>query len=184
MISRWAVVIAGVVLAPLAARAQTFPVTPGTIEVQAGMAGVVLPEASDGTYSAQPEFRVGYFLAPALQLQLVVHSRLWPLGAVAARNHGVVAHAVWFPNLGPQNRNLYLMAGAGGARNVPPPATGLDVSFDPLLRGGVGYKIPLQDVGLGFLSSTHLTVEYRAEYWLQDEAAFVSGAAFGFSYFL
>jgi hypothetical protein len=163
------------------ASAQTFPVVAGTMEVQVGAAGIVLPENTNGMVSAQPELRLGYFVSEGLQLQIVGDARVWPLGMVAPANYGVGAQFLWFPNLGPQNRNLYLLAGAGGAYSDPPRD---DSQFDPLARVGLGVKVPLAGVGLGFLQRAHLTVEYRGELLFQDETDFVSGAAVGFSFFL
>jgi hypothetical protein len=177
-------VLATVLLGPIGARAQTFPMTPGTLEIQVGVGAILLPESSDGTYSAQPEVRVGLFLMPGVQLQVQGDARLWPLGSVAPKSYGASAHLVWFPSLGPENRNLYLMAGGGGALTDPPARTGLDSGFDPLFRGGLGYKIPLSGLRLGFLRQTHLNVEARLEAIFQDEVDVVSGGAIGFSYFL
>jgi hypothetical protein len=171
-------------LAPASASAQTFPMTSGTIEVQLGLGAIMLPEGSDGTYSAQPELRVGLFLWPGLQLQVQGDARLWPLGGVAAKSYGACAHLLWFPELSPENRSFYLMAGAGGALNDPPARTGLDSGFDPMLRGGVGYKVPLSGLEVGFLKRTHLTVEGRLEALFQDETDLVSGGAVALSYFL
>ena len=153
-------------------------------EIQAGVAGIVLPEAEQGTYSAQPELRLGFFIAEGLQLQLEANGRVWPLGDVASKSLGTAGHLVWFPKLGPQNRNLYLMGGAGMVRTNPPLRLHSEVSYDPLLRGGMGYKIPLQDLGIGFLTAAHLTAEYRFEYLMQDEDDLVSGGVLAVSYFL
>jgi hypothetical protein len=171
------------VAAATTASAQTFPVTPGTLELQVGFAAITLPEGSDGSYSAQPQVRLGMFLAPGLALQVEGSFRIWPLGAVAPGSIGASAQIAWFPTLGQGNRNLYLMAGAGATRNDPPARTGLDTSTDPQARVGLGYKIPLSNLDLGFVSKAHLNVEYRAEFLLEDETALVSGASLGLAYF-
>jgi hypothetical protein len=177
-------VLAAALLGSTLARAQTFPTTPGTLEVQFGLGAIILPESSDGTYSAQPEVRVGLFLMPGVELQVQGDARIWPLGSVAARNYGAGAHLLWYPNLSPENRSLYLMAGAGGALTRPPARTGLDSSFDPLLRGGIGFKVPLSGLDIGVLTRSHLTVEARLEAIFQDETDLVSGGAVALSYFL
>lgn len=171
-------------LLPAGALAQTFPVVRGSTEVEFGFAGIVLPESEDGTYSAQPELRFGYFLAEGLELQLGLHGRIWPLGAVASKNYGVAGHVRWYPNLGPGNRNLYLLGGAGAARNDPPPRIPEEASVDPFARGGLGYKIPLRDLGIGFLSGAHLATEYRLEYVLRGDNDLVSGGLLALSYSL
>jgi hypothetical protein len=169
-------------LGPAVAFAQTFPVVPGTLEIGAGMAAVALPEATTGSISAQPEVRVGYFFAEGMMLQVVADTRVWPLGIVAPTSYGIAGNVLWFPNLGPQNRNLYLMAGAGGAL-VDPPGPAKGSSVDPMIRGGLGVKVSLADVGLHFLRPFHLTVEFREEYVHSDENDFLAGLAFGLSAF-
>jgi hypothetical protein len=176
--------LASVLLGFVPASAQTFPMASGTLEVQFGLAAIVLPEGSDGAYSAQPELRVGLFLMPGLELQVQGDARLWPLGSVAAKSYGASAHLLWFPALSPENRNFYLMAGGGGALSDPPARTGLDSGFDPLLRGGLGYKVPVSGLDFGFLKRPHLTVEGRLEALFQDETDLVSGGSVALSYFL
>ena len=173
-----------VVLVPLllsgVVSAQTFPVVAGTMEIQLGAAGVILPENTNGMVSAQPELRVGFFVSEGLQLQFVGDARVWPLGTIAPPSYGASAQFLWFPNLGPQNRNLYVLGGMGGAYSDP--LVG-DSAFDPLARAGLGFKVPLGDFGLGFVTRSHLTVEYRAEMIFQDETDLVSGVAVGISLF-
>ncbi|MGQ0722641.1 MAG: hypothetical protein ACT4PE_13880 [Candidatus Eiseniibacteriota bacterium] len=176
--------LAAVLLGFVPASAQTFPMTSGTLEVQFGLGAVMLPEGSDGTYSAQPELRLGLFLMPGFELQVQGDARLWPLGSVAAKSYGASAQVLWFPRLSPENRNFYLMAGGGGALNDPPARTGLDSGFDPLLRGGLGYKVPLTGLDFAFLKQSHLTIEGRLEALFQDETDLVSGGAIALSYFL
>ena len=169
-------------LGPMGASAQTFPVTRGTMEFGAGMAAVTLPEETSGSISAQPEVRVGYFFAPGMMLQAVADMRVWPLGVVAPTRYGIAGDVLYFPNLGPQNRNLYLMAGAGGTIvNPPGPAKG--TSVDEMIRGGVGIKVSLANVGLHFLRPFHFTVEFREEYVHSDENDLLSGLSFGLSSF-
>jgi len=165
---------------PLAA--QTFPVVRGTLEVGAAMAAVALPEHTGGSISAQPELRVGYFIAEGMMVQVVGDTRVWPLGTQAPKWYGVAGQLLYFPNLGPRSRNLYLMAGAGGAL-VDPPNPAEDSSMDPLIRGGVGVKISLVEVGLRFLQGLHFTAEFREEYVRSDENDFLSGLSFGLSTF-
>jgi hypothetical protein len=108
---------------------------------------------------------------------------MWPLGSVAPHNAGGGAHLLWYPALGPGHRNLYLMGGGGIARNEPPGAFA-ERTFDPLGRAGVGYKIPLSELGLGAMSRGWLTTEFRAEMLLEDETDIVSGIVVAFSFFL
>jgi len=179
-----AAVLGVALLLPANAHAQTFPVVRGSSEVEFGVAGIILPESEDGPYSAQPEVRLGYFLAEGLELQLGLHGRIWPLGGVASKSFGLAGHLLWYPNLGPDSRNLYLMGGGGAARNDPPPRIKRDPNIDPFVRGGLGYKVPLRNLGVGFLMSAHLTAEYRVEYVLEENNDFVSGALLALSYFL
>jgi hypothetical protein len=164
------------------ARAQSFPVVAGTLEFQGGMAAVSLPEQNFGSVSAQPELRIGYFFSEGMMAQLVADTRVWPLGTAAPSFWGVSGNVLWFPNLGPRSRNLYLLAGGGGAL-VDPPAAAEGSSFDPLLRGGLGIKVSLVEVGLTFLQQLHLTVEFREEMVVGDETDLLSGVAVGLSSF-
>ncbi len=164
------------------AEAQTFPVVVGTLEFQGGFTAITVPEASNALIGTQPEVRVGYFIREGVQLQAMLDTRVWPLGDVGATSHGITANLLWFPNLGPRSRNLYLLVGAGGAIVDPPGA--LDSSgFDALVRGGVGAKVSLEDLTISWLTPLHLTVEFRTEYLLADESDIVSGVALGFSWF-
>jgi hypothetical protein len=180
---RFAAVTAAALLLPVLARAQPTPVGAGTLEVQGGIAAIGMPESTRGTYSAQPELRLGYFLADGVELQAAAHIRMWPLGAVAPHNAAAAAHLLWYPELGPGHRNLYLMAGGGVARNDPPGYL-IERTFDPLARFGVGYKIPLADLGLGAMSAGWLTTEFRVEALFEEYTSPVAGIAVGYSYFL
>lgn len=162
------------------ASAQTFPVVAGTMEFGAGATALALPEEITGSISAQPELRVGYFLAEGLMLQVVGDARVWPLGTVAPSTYGVAGSILWFPNLGPRSRNMYLTAGGGG-NFVSPPNPSDDSSVDPLLRIGMGVKVPMEEIGLNFLHPYHFTVEFREEIAVGDETDFLSGISFGFS---
>lgn len=162
------------------ASAQTFPVVAGTMEIGVGVSAVALPERITGSISAQPEVRVGFFLAEGLMLQVVGDARVWPLGNTAPSTYGVAGNLLWFPNLGPRSRNLYLMAGGGG-NFVDSPNPADDSSIDPLLRGGVGVKVPLEEIGLGFLHPYHFTVEFREEVVTGDETDFLSAVSFALS---
>ncbi|NNE44695.1 MAG: hypothetical protein HKN12_10830 [Gemmatimonadetes bacterium] len=177
-----AAALAATLLGP-AASAQTGPTASGSLELQFGIATIALPEDTEGTYSAQPQLRLGLFLSEALQFQVEGYARVWPLGAVAPSSYGVVAQVAWYPSVGPNVRGLYFLAGAGGALNEPPGFM-TESSFDPLVRGGLGYRVPLNELGVGFLTAAHLNAEYRAEYLLEDPSDFVSGVAVSFSYFL
>lgn len=159
--------------------AQTFPVVRGTTELQVGGVGVVMPEDSGGMVSLQPEVRFGYFIGEGLQVQLAGDVRVWPLGLVAPARYGGAVSLLWFPNLGPQNRDLYLLAGAGGAY-TDPPGSRAEGEFDPLLRVGLGIKVPLGAFLL--LERAHLTMEYRGDLVLQDETDFLSGIGIGLSF--
>ncbi|MBZ0267087.1 hypothetical protein K8I85_02940 [bacterium] len=162
------------------ASAQTFPVVAGTMEIGAGISAVALPEQTTGSISAQPEVRVGYFLAEGLMLQVTADTRVWPLGTAAPSTYGVAGNLLWFPNLGPRSRNMYLMAGGGG-NFVDPPSPTVDSSLDPLLRIGVGVKVPMEEIGLNFLHPYHFTVEFREEMAVGDETDFLSGLSFTLS---
>jgi hypothetical protein len=163
-------------LAPRAA-AQTFPVVRGAIEFEAGIAGIVLPEDSAGTFSAQPTGRIGYFVAEGFEAQVEGSVRVWPLGSVAAHSVSASGNLLWYPSLGPKSRNLYLLGGAGMASTSPPEE---DTTWDPLARGGIGYKVPLSGK---FVNVLHFTAEFRGEYLLKDPADFVAGALLSLSYF-
>ncbi|HET9886640.1 MAG TPA: hypothetical protein VFR10_03940, partial [bacterium] len=100
------------------------------------------------------------------------------------------ASLLWFPQIG-NHRNMYMLAGAGGAITDPPGEP--DGGFKPLVRAGVGFKVPMS--GLKFLGDAYLTMEYRGEMvfiddpeffeddTIEDGSNFVSGAAIGLSYF-
>lgn len=171
--------VLALLLGASAALAQTFPVVRGTTEFQVGAAGVMMPEDSNGMVSYQPEVRFGYFIGEGLQVQFAGDMRVWPLGTIGPARYGGTVSLLWFPNLGPQNRNLYLLGGAGGAYRDPP-GPHADGEFDPSLRGGLGIKVPLG--GFAFLQGSHLTMEYRGELLLQDETEFVSGVGIGLSF--
>jgi hypothetical protein len=168
---------------PGLARGQAAPVEAGTVEVQAGMAAIGLPEGTDGTYSAQPELRVGWFLSEGVEVQGVGHIRMWPLGAVAPHNAGAALHLLWYPSIGPGHRNLYLMGGGGIARNDPPGVL-VERTFDPLARAGLGYKIPLSGLGLGAMSAGWFATEFRLEMNFEDDTGVVAGIVGAYSYFL
>jgi hypothetical protein len=168
---------------PASAGAQDLPVSAGTIEVQAGMAAIGLPEATNGTYSAQPELRLGFFLVEGLEAQLEANIRMWPLGSVAPHSAGAAAHLAWYPSLGPGHRNLYLLAGGGVSRNDPPGVLTVR-TFDPLARAGLGYKIPLSQLGMGAVPHGFFTTEFRAEMHFEEQTDIVSGIVAAFSYFL
>jgi hypothetical protein len=155
------------------------PIEAGTWEIQAGLAGIVLPEDIEGTYSLQPEVRFGYFIADAIELQAQGDVRVWPLGSVAPNSYGVGGSVLWFPSI-QEERNLYLLGGVGGAY-TDPPGSAEDSSFDPLGRVGFGFKVPI--TGLGFLDGSYLNLEYRGEMAFVDDPDFVSGAAIGLSFF-
>ena len=174
------VLAAAWLIVPGVALAQTFPVVPGTLEIQGGVSAVSLPEETVGSVSAQPEARLGYFVAEGVMVQLAADARVWPLGNTAPSLYGLAANVLWFPNLGPRNRNVYLMAGGGGVLLDPPGAV-VDSSIDPLLRGGLGFKVPMEEVGMSLLKSLHFTVEFRGDYVLADENSFLSGVTFAFS---
>ncbi len=170
--------LGGMLAAATGASAAGVPITPGTMELQAGIAAIILPESVDGTFSAQPEVRFGYFLREAVELQVIGDVRVWPLGAKAPHSYGIGGVLLWFPRVH-EDRNFYLLAGAGGAYTDPPGTEGS--SFDPLGRAGFGFKVPME--GFGFLPSAFMTIEYRAELSFADETDFVSGAALGISMF-
>jgi hypothetical protein len=50
-----------------------------------------------------------------------------------------------------------------------------------MLRGGIGIKVSLSEIGLRFLHPLHFTVEFREEYVRSDENDFLSGLSFGLS---
>ncbi len=157
------------------------PIEAGTWEIQAGLAGIVLPEDIQGTYSLQPEARLGFFIVDAIELQAQVDVRVWPLGSVAPNSYGFGGSVLWFPSI-QEERNLYLLGGVGGAYTDPPGSVE-DSSFDPLGRAGFGFKVPITGTGLGFLDGSYLNLEYRGEMVFVDDPDFVSGAAIGLSFF-
>ena len=189
--------LAGAFLAVPTAGAQSFPIVGGTQELQFGLSMVSMPEITSGSWSAQPEVRWGLFLADALELQVTADVRAWPLGAEAPKSYGGIVGLLWFPDLSAGERNFYLLAGAGGAWSDPPEIT-IDASFDPTVRGGMGLKVPLDNLGLGFLAGKHLNAEYRLDfvYLNEDETDypaftdvatnydFLSGMTIGISFIL
>jgi hypothetical protein len=168
----------GIALAPGSVPAAV-PIAPGTWEFQAGIAGIVLPEDIPGTYSLQPEARIGYFIREGIELQAQGDVRVWPLGSVAPNHYGVGGSVLWFPPI-QEERSLYLLGGMGGAYSDPP-GSEEESSFDPLARAGFGFKVPIS--GLGPLDGSYLNLEYRGEMAFTDDPDFVSGAAIGLSFF-
>jgi hypothetical protein len=155
---------------------------PGLIEVQVGVAGIVLPEASRGTFSAQPELRIGLFLSDHLELQGEASVRVWPLGVVAASSLGLSGNALFYPATASRAR-IYFLGGGGGALTDPPgPAE--DSSFDPLVRGGTGVRVALAGLGVPILDPLTFVAEYRGELVFADDTDFVSGISLGVSRFL
>lgn len=173
----FAAFLGGLLLAASSASAD-IPVGVGSKEIQIGVAGIVLPENSLGTYSLQPEVRVGWFIREAVEVVLQGDVRVWPLGEKAANSYGAGVALAFFPKLN-ETHNLYLLGGVGGAYADPPGA--VDAGFDPLVRAGFGFKVPV--AGLPLLPGAYLNVEYRGEFVLADENDFVSGAALGLSFF-
>ena len=157
--------------------AEVLAVAPEGLVLRFGVAGIVLPEESGGTFSAQPELRLGWFPQAHLAVQVEGSARVWPLGAVASHSFGLAGNVLWFPPLSEGRRELYLLAGAGGYYTDPPVG---DATFDPAVRGGVGVMAPLGGLAKS-LSALRLSVEYRGEYLLADKTDFVSGIALGFS---
>jgi hypothetical protein len=150
------------------AQAQSFPVVAGSREIQIGASATSLPELYDGPFSAQPELRLGMFVVEGVELQLLGETRVWPLGRRAPKGYGGALQILWFPNLGAQSRNMYLLIGGGGAR-ITPPDRRLESSFDASARAGIGVKVSLEGLGLDFLNTYHLNVEYRGEYLYLNE---------------
>ncbi len=179
------------------AGAQTFPVVGGTQEVQIGFSVVTLPEITGGTWSAQPELRWGLFIADGLEIQVTADARAYPLGTTAPKSYGGGVNVLWFPVLGDRDRNFYLLAGGGGAYSDPS-SPAIDASFDPAGRIGLGVKVPLDAMGLGFLMGRHLGAEYRGDFVFLNEDAddypyeedfatsleYVSGFTIGVSFIL
>ncbi len=161
----------------LPARA-TVPIEEGTWEFQVGLAGIVLPEEVHGTYSLQPEARVGLFLGDALEIQGQAEVRVWPLGDVAPNYYGLGGNLLWYPEI-QNDRSLYFLGGAAGSWNDPPGED--EGGFDPLGRLGLGFKVPIS--GPGFLDNAFLSLEYRGEFIFAESTDFVSGAAIGLSFF-
>ncbi|HMB71100.1 MAG TPA: hypothetical protein VKU85_17445 [bacterium] len=180
---RFAALVVAALALPVLAQAQPAPVAAGTLEIQGGIGAIGLPEGTDGTYSAQPELRVGFFLSEGIELQAAGSIRMWPLGTVAPHNASAAAHLLWYPSLGPGHRNLYLLAGGGIARNDPPGFL-IERTFDPLARIGFGFKIPLAALGLGAMSAGWFTTEFRSEVLFEEFTSPVAGIAVGYSYFL
>ena len=174
---------AALLLSPKSSGAQSFPVTPPSMEVQVGAAAITLPEQYDGLFGWQAEVRWGMFLLTGLQLQIQGDARIWPLGAKAPKNYGGAGHLAWYPRMG-DSRNLYLLVGVGGGWSDPPKSLG-EARFNPLGRAGIGYKVSLEDLGIGFLRSWHFTSEFRVEgHVLEDSTEILSGVGLGMSYFL
>lgn len=145
--------------------------------LRVGIAGIVLPEASGGTFSAQPELRIGWFTGVDMAVEVEASARVWPLGGVSAKSYGVAGNLLWFPSFGGDQRDFYLLGGGGGYYSDP--VLG-DASFDPVVRGGVGLLASLASL-IPSAASVRLAVEYRGELLLADETDFVSGIALGLS---
>jgi len=74
-----------------------------------------------------------------------------------------------------------------------PDRYGVDASIDPLGRLGGGFKVPLDNLGVPYISRGHVTFEYRGEWVALDEDVvdpldqskwdFQSGIAVGYSIF-
>src|SRR5262245_51320053 len=71
---------------PIEAAAPEAPSAPRTLEIQLGVAGVTLPEESNGLCSAEPELRLGWFIRPNVEFQAQGDIRAWPLGNIAAKS--------------------------------------------------------------------------------------------------
>jgi len=148
--------------------APEFSVAKGSQDLQFGFSMVSLPEIVKGAWSAQPEIRYGVFLSDGLQLQITAETRVWPLGKEAPKSYGGGVNLLWFPDLGTASRNFYLLVGGGGAYEDPPQQT-LDASFDPMVRGGVGARVPLRDLGIPFMASWYLSTEFAVKAVLLGE---------------
>ncbi len=158
-------------------------IAPGAIEIQLGVAGITLPESSRGTYSAQPELRLGFFLHEYMELQGELSVRVWPLGTVAANSYGVSGNVLFFIDPPTSRARLFLLGGGGGQFADPPgPAEGR--SFDPLVRGGIGVRVSLAGTGVSLLQPLSFAAEYRGELVFADDTDFVSGISLGVSRFL
>jgi hypothetical protein len=166
------------------------PIDPGTVEFQFGAAGIVLPENFRGTFSAQPEARIGYFIRRGVEIQGQAEMRVWPLGGYAPDHYGIGVSALYFPALR-EEQNFYVLGGLGGALIDPPGES--DGGFKPFARAGVGSKVSM--AGLKYLGSGFLNMEYRFEKLFVDAAdlfddptrdggsSLVSGVSLGFSFF-
>jgi hypothetical protein len=172
------------------ASAQSFPVTPGTLEFQLGIAGIVLPEDQNGTFSAQPEVRAGYFVLEGLQLQAEANARVWPLGNQAPKSYGLGAHVLWFPRPFP-SRSVYALGGLAVSYLDYADRYQIESGVVPSVRVGGGIKVSLAKGFVRFMRSGHFTVEYRGE-WIRlnedmvvsgRQVDFVSGIALGYSIF-
>jgi hypothetical protein len=173
------VVVAG--LLPSGAAAQSFPVVRGTWTFQLGASGMVLPERYDALWSLQLEGRAAMFLVEGLELQAQGDVRVWPLGAKAPKAYGFTGNVLWYPRIG-DTRNLYLLGGGGGyLRQGETPAHGED-GFQPLLRGGLGTHISLEQMGP--VRAFHFTTEFRVDVLFEEETSFSTGIALGLSYFI
>ena len=162
---------------PDTALAEPAGAIPQGLVMRFGIAGIVLPEASGGTFSAQPELRLGWFPQAHIAIQIEGSARVWPLGPVAAHSFGLAGNLLWFPPISAGRRELYLLAGGGGYYTDPPLGGS---SFDPALRAGVGVMAPMGGL-VHSLSALRLSMEYRGEYLFADQTDFVSGIAIGFS---
>jgi len=186
----FALALMAILFAGVAEATVPVPIDPGTIEMQFGAAGIVLPENFRGTFSAQPEARIGYFISKGLEIQAQGEVRVWPLGGQAPDHYGIGVSALYFPALR-EEQNFYLLGGLGGALIDPPGE--LEGGFKPFARAGVGFKVSM--AGLKFLGSGFLNMEYRFEKLFVDDAelfddptlesgsSVVSGAAIGLSFF-
>lgn len=166
--------------APVAAEAEVAApvgVAADGLVLRVGIAGIVLPEASGGTFSAQPELRIGWFTGVDMAVQVEASARVWPLGGVSAKSYGVAGNILWFPPLAGEQRDFYLLGGGGSYYSDP--VLG-DSSFDPVVRGGVGMLASLASL-IPSAASVRLAVEYRGELLLADDTDFVSGIALGLS---
>jgi len=172
--------LAAVVLFPHAGAAQTFPVVAGTWEFQGGFSGTMLPEAYDALWAAQIEARAGMFVVEGWEIQVIGDARIWPLGTQAPKSYGITGNVLWFPRMG-EHRNLYLMGGAGGFQRDPATETQPEAGFQMVVRTAVGTKIKMP--GQGFIGRTHLTTEFRGDFWFEETTSFVAGFAIGLSWF-
>ncbi|MAF26945.1 MAG: hypothetical protein QF819_07575 [Gemmatimonadota bacterium] len=173
-----AALLAAALIPTLTAGAQTIPVVASTTEYGIGMAALTLPEEVRGPHSLRMDVRGGYFVAEGLQMQAEASVRFWPLGNRAPRGYGMGANALWFPDLGPGNRNMYLLLGGGVVRQNYP---GQEATMDGLAR--VGFGVKLRSPVLRYVWMTHAAVEFRSEAHFADEVETTSGFTVGVSRF-